>query len=128
MAKKVVFVDDSPTVIMSLKEITKSLVDENIIKTVMYNNPITLLEDIEVGLEFDLLIMDINMPQMNGFDLTSSLKQILSVKAKPIIALTTENSSQMKAQGKQVGLVGWITKPFTPEKLVMGIKRILRIR
>jgi hypothetical protein len=34
----------------------------------------------------------------------------------------------MKAQGKSVGLVGWITKPFTNEKLMMGLKRVLRIR
>ena len=65
---------------------------------------------------------------MNGFDLAKSLKQIPTIKSKPIIALTTENSPQMKAQGKAVGLVGWLTKPFTNDKLIMAIKRILRIR
>ena len=125
MAKKVVFVDDSPTVIMSLKEITKNLVDENIIETVMYNNPITLLEDIEVGLEFDLLIMDINMPQMNGIVLLEEIRKIIT--NKPILALTTETSNEVKDKAKELKINGWISKPYNDEKIIKAIKRVLKI-
>jgi len=78
--------------------------------------------------KFDLIISDINMPEMNGFDLASKLKTMPSVKSKPIIALTTETSSDMKKKGKEIGLIGWITKPFVSEKLIMGLKRVLKIR
>ena len=128
MAKKVILVDDSATVIMSANMALDGLVNSGIIEFDTYTNPLELIEDIENGKVYDLLITDINMPQMNGFDLTKKMKSISSVKAKPIIALTTESSPAMKAQGKAAGLVGWITKPFTNEKLIMGLKRVLRIR
>jgi len=128
MAKKIILVDDSATVLMTAQMALEDLSNSGIIELITYDNPQTLLQDVQNGLMYDLCITDINMPQMNGFDLSKSLKQIPSIKMKPIIALTTENSPQMKAQGKAVGLVGWLTKPFTNDKLVMAIKRILRIR
>ena len=81
-----------------------------------------------VPIDLELLETQILFLQEHLFDLTKSLKQISTVRSKPIIALTTENSPQMKAEGKEVGLVGWLTKPFTNDKLVMAIKRILRLR
>jgi len=128
MARKLFLVDDSATVLMTAQMALEDLVLKGVIELNTYDNPETLLQDVENGLVYDLCITDINMPQMSGFDLIKSLKQIPSIKMKPIIALTTENSPQMKAQGKAVGLVGWLTKPFTNDKLVMAIKRILRIR
>ena len=126
MAKKVIFVDDSATVLMSVDMATKELVENGIIEVETYSNPEELLADIQGGKEFDLLITDINMPQLNGFELAKEVKKV--AKAKPIIALTTESSSDMKMQGKEVGIIGWITKPFAEGKVVMAIKRVLRIR
>ena len=51
-----------------------------------------------------------------------------SVKLKPILALTTEKSPQIVQKGKQIGLAGWLVKPFTPDKVLMAVKRVLRIR
>jgi two-component system chemotaxis response regulator CheY len=88
-----------------------------------------LLANAQEGtLDFDLLITDINMPQMYGIDLIKQLRQIPAFKAKPMFALTTENSAQMKELGKSVGLNGWVTKPFSNEKLQMAVKTALRIR
>ena len=128
MARRLIFVDDSSTVLMTAEMALEGLVDSGIVELKTYDNPLDLLADVEAGLSYDLLITDINMPQMSGFDLSAKLKSIDSVKAKPIIALTTENSPQMKQQGKAIGLVGWLTKPFTNDKLLAAIKRILRIR
>jgi two-component system chemotaxis response regulator CheY len=128
MAKIVVCVDDSATVLMTAQIALEDLISKGVVELKTFDNPLNALQDIKNGLVYDLLITDINMPQMNGFDFAAKLKQTSSVRAKPIIALTTENSPNMKMQGKKVGLVGWITKPFTNDKLVMGIKRILRIR
>jgi two-component system chemotaxis response regulator CheY len=68
------------------------------------------------------------MPQMNGLDMAKELKANPTLKLKPILALTTESSSDLKAKAKEIGLTGWITKPFSNDKLIMGIKRVLRIR
>ena len=87
----------------------------------------------EEGLEIfktfhpDIVITDINMPQMNGLELAKELRQIPSVRVKPILALTTENSPEMKQKGRAAGLTGWISKPFSKEKLSMALKRVLRI-
>ena len=78
--------------------------------------------------DIDLIITDINMPQMSGLDMAKRLKSIESVKLKPILALTTEKSPEIMSKGKQVGLAGWIVKPFSPQKLLMGVKRVLRLR
>ena len=127
--KKVVFVDDSKTVLLTAELAMKPLIDTNQIEFKGYENPLECLEDVKNGnLVYDLLITDINMPQMNGLDMAKELKSLPSVKLKPILALTTENSGEKKQLAKEIGLAGWITKPFTPEKLLMGVKRVLRIR
>jgi two-component system, chemotaxis family, chemotaxis protein CheY len=128
MGKLVVFVDDSATVLMSAEMATDDLVASRVLELKTYSNPLDLLEDVKGGLRYDLLITDINMPQMNGLELAKELKSMDEIKMKPIIALTTENSPQMKQQGKQIGLIGWITKPFSNDKLIAGIKRVLKIR
>ena len=129
MSKKIIFVDDSKTVLLSAEIALEKLVNSNNnIEVIYYNNPENLIADVENGLTYDLCVTDINMPEMNGFELALNLKNIQSVKTKPIIALTTENSPEMKETGKKVGFAGWLTKPFSEEKLVMALKRVLRIR
>ncbi|MBD3843168.1 MAG: response regulator [Campylobacterales bacterium] len=129
MGKNVVFVDDSATVLMSVEMALEPLISDGTLVLTTYNNPVELLDHVKSGeLVYDLLITDINMPQMNGMDLVMNLKQISHLKAIPILALTTENSNEMKTQGKNVGLNGWITKPFSDEKIITAIKRVLKIR
>ncbi len=127
--KKVVFVDDSKTVLLTAQVSMKPLIDSGEIEFKAYENPLEVLEDVEKGeLVYDLLITDINMPQMNGLELAKRLKSLPQTKLKPILALTTENAAEKKQQAKEIGLTGWITKPFTPEKLIMAVKRVLKIR
>ena len=129
MAKKVVFVDDSKTVLLTAEVAMKPLIESGEIEFIGYENPLQVLEDVESGkLVYDLLITDINMPQMNGLEMAKKLKSLPQTKLKPILALTTENAAEKKQQAKEIGLTGWITKPFTPDKLLMAVKRVLRIR
>lgn len=128
MSKTVVFVDDSPTVLMTAKIAMKNLVDKGLIQLKTFENPLDLLDSVKEGFVYDMVITDVNMPQMNGLDMAKKLKNSPSVRLKPILALTTENSPQIKQLGKQIGLAGWVTKPFSNEKLLMGVKRVLKIR
>jgi len=126
--KKVAFVDDSKTVLLTAKVALKNMIDNGIIELLEFDNPLEFLEKIENGLKVDLIITDINMPQLNGFDLVKKLKENKDYKTKPILALTTENSAEIKAKGKELGLSGWVTKSFDPSKLEMAVKRVLKIR
>lgn len=126
MAKKVVFVDDSKTILVSVEMALDDLVESGAITFEFFTNPLELLEAAQNGtLDYDLLFTDINMPEMNGLALAQNLKAIDRVKNKPIIALTTESSSEMKMKGKQIGIAGWVVKPFSDEKIVMAVKKVL---
>lgn len=126
--KKVFFVDDSKTVLMTAQMSIKELVDSGQIALKIFENPLEVIASVENGEIYDLLITDINMPQMSGLDMAKKLKSIDSVKLKPILALTTEKSPDIMSRGKQIGLAGWIVKPFSPQKLLMGVKRVLKLR
>ncbi len=77
------------------------------------------------GGQFDLVVTDINMPNMNGIELITALRALPNYKFTPILCLTTESSGDMKAKGKEAGATGWIVKPFSPEKLLSVINRVL---
>lgn len=75
---------------------------------------------------FDLVISDVNMPNMDGISLCQALRKLPSFKFTPILMLTTESSGDMKQKGKAAGATGWLVKPFNPEKLLATIKRVVR--
>ena len=128
MQKTVVFVDDSKTVLITAEFALKPLIESKKIKIIMYDDATKFLLDVENGTSFDLLITDVNMPNINGLDMAKQIKSNPKFKTKPILALTTENSPQIKSIAKEIGLTGWITKPFKSETLEKAIKRVLRLR
>ena len=71
-----------------------------------------------------LVITDLNMPVMNGFEFIRALRSMPKGAGVPIIMLTTESKPEAKAEGKAAGATGWITKPFTPENLISVAKRL----
>jgi two-component system, chemotaxis family, chemotaxis protein CheY len=75
--------------------------------------------------QFDLIITDMNMPNMNGLELIKALREKPSMKSKPILVLTTEADAQHKAAGRAAGATGWIVKPFNPKALIDVLPRVL---
>ena len=128
MAKKVILVDDSKTILATAQMAVEELMASGVVEFKTYLNPEELLSNLKSGVEsFDLLISDINMPQMNGLDLAREIKNDARFKQKPILILTTESSADMKQMGKDIGVTGWMVKPFSDEKLVKSIKMVLGI-
>lgn len=124
--KKVILVDDSKTILATAEMAVEDLVNSGAISFITYLNPAELFEEIESGNEdYDMLISDINMPQLNGLDLAAKLKSNAAFKNKPILILTTESSADMKAKGKAIGVTGWLVKPFSNEKLTKAISMVL---
>lgn len=74
---------------------------------------------------FGLIITDINMPNMDGIQFIKELRQTEGYKYTAIIALTTENQESKMQEGKAAGATGWIVKPFTAEKLLAVVKKII---
>ena len=79
-----------------------------------------------VGKKVDLVIADVNMPNMDGISLVKSLRAIAEYKFTPILMLTTESQESKRQEGKSVGATGWIVKPFNPEQLLTIVKKVLK--
>jgi two-component system chemotaxis response regulator CheY len=128
VAKTVILVDDSKTILATAEMALEELQGSGSVTLKTYQNPAELLDLLTGGSEdFDLLISDINMPQMNGLDLAQTLKADDRFKNKPILILTTESSPAMKERGKEIGVTGWMVKPFSDEKLIKAVKMVLGI-
>lgn len=128
MSKKIILVDDSKTILATAEMALEELIGSGVITLKTYINPAELKDALLSGAEdYDLLISDVNMPQLNGLDLATELKQNDSFKNKPILILTTESSAEMKAKGKEIGVTGWLVKPFSDEKLIKAMKMVLGI-
>lgn len=81
--------------------------------------------NIAKGNKFNLVITDVNMPNMDGIALTKELRTLPAYKFVPILTLTTESSADKKMAGKQAGATGWIVKPFNPDQLLATVKKVL---
>jgi two-component system chemotaxis response regulator CheY len=75
---------------------------------------------------FDLIITDINMPEMDGISFIKNLRGLSAHKFTPVLVLTTEAAQQRKEQGRVAGATGWLTKPFDTEQLLAVIKKVVR--
>ena len=75
--------------------------------------------------KFDLVISDVNMPNMDGITLIKELRSLPDFKFTPMLMLTTESAGDKKQQGKAAGATGWIVKPFNPDQLLATIGKVL---
>lgn len=75
--------------------------------------------------QFGMVITDVNMPEMNGFQMVESIRALDNYKSVPIIMLTTESDSDAKQKGKAAGATGWIVKPFNPDQLLKIVDRFV---
>jgi two-component system, chemotaxis family, chemotaxis protein CheY len=120
MSKRILVVDDSATVRQQLHALLKA-----------QGFGVNEAEDGEQGLasasaqQVDLLIVDVNMPRMNGIQMVSEIRKLPSYAKTPIFMLTTESTKSVMALGKTAGATAWIIKPFRPDVLVKGIQRVL---
>lgn len=83
------------------------------------------LGQLESGRRVDLVITDLNMPVMDGIEFIRRLRGRPASRCTPVLMLTTESHDAKKMQGKAAGATGWIVKPFSPEKLVQVIAKVL---
>ena len=119
----VIFVDDSETALASTRMVTNSMP----IEVKQYTEAQAALADLKNGVTPDLIITDLNMPVMNGFEFLTELRKLSNTSRTPVLMLTTETKAELKQQGKALGLTGWIVKPFNPSQLKSAITRVLRL-
>ena len=75
--------------------------------------------------DVNLVITDVNMPNMDGITLTKKLRELSSYKFTPILILTTETGAEKKQLGRAAGATGWIEKPFDPDHQLATVNKVL---
>ena len=118
MAKTILTVDDATTM---RKLIAFALSGHKVLEARDGPSALVLL----AGTPVDLIISDIHMPQMNGIELTRRIRQLARHKNTPILIVTTESDSGVKARAREAGATGWIVKPFEPPQLQAIVRRVL---
>lgn len=93
----------------------------NVIEAVDGKDALTKLSAQKV----DMLITDLNMPNLDGIGLIKGVRSGSLNRLIPIIMLTTESNDSKKSEGKAAGATGWIIKPFKPEQLIAVVKKVL---
>ncbi|MCB2188682.1 MAG: response regulator [Deltaproteobacteria bacterium] len=121
MAIRILIVDDSPTVVNLLSMMLKRQGFE-----------VATAGDGRDALAFlskqpaDLIITDVNMPNMDGLTLISHIRQQESLKDLPIIVLSTEGAKHDQSEGARRGADVYLVKPVSPEQLVGQVRQLLK--
>jgi two-component system chemotaxis response regulator CheY len=76
--------------------------------------------------KFDLIITDLNMPNMDGIQMISAVRQLPGYSFVPILMLTTESHPEKKDAGRKAGATGWIVKPFNSDQLVSVVQKLIK--
>ena len=119
--KRIMTVDDSPS-LRQMVALTLETAGYEVVEAADGREALSKL----MGREFHLFLTDLNMPGMDGIELTRRLRSMPEYKFVPIVLLTTESQQEKKILGKAAGATGWIVKPFQPQDLLATIKKVMR--
>lgn len=119
--KRVMTIDDSPS-LRQMVALTLESAGYEVVEASDGRDAVAKLG----GREFHLFLTDLNMPDMDGIELTRKLRSVPEYRFVPIVLLTTESQPEKKIQGKAAGATGWIVKPFKPEDLLATVKKVMR--
>jgi two-component system chemotaxis response regulator CheY len=119
MSKVIMVVEDSGSFRMVVK-LALQKAGYTVIEAVDGKDAVSKL----TGQKINLIVCDVNMPQMDGLSFLRHLKTTADYKFTPVIMLTTESQESKKAEGKAAGARAWITKPFQPSQLVDAVNRL----
>jgi two-component system chemotaxis response regulator CheY len=122
MSKVVLFVDDS----LTQRQVMCDVIREAGYEVLEAEDGLQALEVLaKAEGKVNLIVSDVNMPNMGGLEFVQAYKQNDAWKHIPVIMLTTESGDSMKQQGLAIGVRAWATKPCAPEKLLKAVSKML---
>ena len=78
------------------------------------------------GDRFDLIVTDLNMPNMDGIQLITAARKLPGYSFTPILMLTTESQAEKKVEARKAGATGWIVKPFNADQLISVVQKLVK--
>ncbi len=121
MGKTVLVVDDS----VSMRQMVSFTLTGAGYEVVEAGDGKEAVDKLNGGAKPNLVITDLNMPNMDGIALIKAIRGMAPHKFTPILMLTTESSDAKKKEGQGAGATGWVVKPFNPEQMLATIKKVL---
>lgn len=120
MSKVILSVDDSAS-IRQMVAFTLKQAGYEVIEAVDGKDALAKVK----GKKINMVVTDLNMPNLDGIGLIKELRANPAFKFVPIVMLTTESQDSTKQAGKAAGATGWIVKPFKPEQLTTVVKKLI---
>lgn len=117
--KLILTVDDSVAMRLSIRNTLRSAGYE-VVEADNGQTALELLADKRV----DLVLSDLNMPQVDGIEFVRRMKSSEALKSIPVIMVTTENQKKFLSVAREAGAIGWMYKPFKPEHLLMAVQKV----
>lgn len=121
MSKTILIVDDSATMRQLVKH-TLSQAGYDVVEAVDGADGVSKLNG---SASPNLVITDLNMPNLDGFGFIKAVHGMPAFKFTPILMRTTESDDSKKKMGQQVGATGWMVKPFNPQQMLAVIKKVM---
>ncbi|CZF83626.1 histidine kinase [Grimontia sp. AD028] len=118
--RKILAADDS----VSIRQMVSHTLKEAGYQVETANDGAEALQKAKSG-QYDVIISDVNMPNMDGLEFVRQVRAVPQYKFTPILMLTTETSAEKKSMGKSAGATGWIVKPFNPDTLLKTLQRVI---
>ncbi|WDU65186.1 response regulator [Pseudomonas poae] len=120
MAKTILIVDDSQSM-RQLVKMTLTGAGHQVLEACDGRDALNKL----TGQKINLIISDVNMPNLDGIGLVKAVKARNEYRFTPIIMLTTESEQSKKAEGQAAGARAWIVKPFQPQNLLAAVEKLM---
>lgn len=121
MKKKILVVDDSKII----RQQVKMSLEKESFQVEEAEDGVQGLAVLEKVEGIALLVVDVNMPNMDGLTMVEKIKTKGTHTKIPIVMLTTEGSAEAIARAKAAGVKGWIVKPHKPEQLLLTVKKLV---
>ena len=119
MSKRILTIDDSKTM-RDMLMLTLAEAGFDVLQAVDGQDGL----DVLVNERVDVVITDINMPRMDGYEVIRQLRSNPSHKTTPILVLTTESEQDKRNLAREAGATGWMVKPFDPDRLVETVRKV----
>lgn len=121
MSKRILTIDDSKTM-RDMLMLTLVEAGFDVVQAVDGQDGLDVLG--KETAPIDVIITDINMPRMDGYEVIRNLRRDPAHKATPILVLTTESDGDKKNMARDAGATGWMVKPFDPDRLVATVRKV----
>ncbi len=121
MSKKILTVDDSNTV----RKLIKFALNSGGIQTIEAENGLEALEVLK-NETVDAIVLDINMPRMNGLEFLQKIKSEKTHAQIPVVMLTTEGQDEDKERAFALGAAKYVIKPFKPAQFLAVVEQVLQ--